>query len=91
MRVGACEMKTPPDATARAQALLDHSSRDELAVKHLDLVPRVVGRLPISVPPGLDRDDLVSAGTLGLLTAARTYQPGRGASFRTFEIGRAHV
>lgn len=84
MRVGADEMKTPPDATARAQALLDNSSRDELVVKHLDLVPRVVGRLPIAPPPGLDREDLVSAGTLGLLTAARTYQPGRGASFRTF-------
>lgn len=77
-------MKTPPEATARAQAPLDHSTRDELAVKNLDLVPRVVGRLPISIPSGLDRDDLVSAGTLGLLTAARTYQPGRGASFRTF-------
>lgn len=64
--------------------LLDETSRDELAVKHLDLVARVVGRLPITIPAGLDRDDLISVGTLGLLHAARTYQPMRGASFRTF-------
>ncbi|MFH0944934.1 MAG: sigma-70 family RNA polymerase sigma factor [Planctomycetota bacterium] len=64
--------------------ILDQTSRDELAVKHLDLVGRVVGRLPISVPKELDREDLLSAGTVGLLKAARTYQPMRGASFRTY-------
>ena len=64
--------------------ILDDASRDELAVKHLDLVGRVVGRLPISVPRELDREDLLSVGTLGLLKAARTYQPMRGASFRTY-------
>ncbi len=65
-------------------SVLDKSARDDLATRNLDLVPRVVGRLPISIPPGIDRDDLLSAGTLGLLNAARTYQPMRGASFRTF-------
>lgn len=64
--------------------ILDDASRDELAVKHLDLVGRVVGRLPISVPDQLDREDLLSVGALGLLKAARTYQPMRGASFRTY-------
>lgn len=64
--------------------MLDKSARDELAVRNLDLIARVVGRLPITTPPGLDRDDLLSAGTIGLLNAARTYQPMRGASFRTF-------
>ncbi|MBI4880122.1 MAG: sigma-70 family RNA polymerase sigma factor [Planctomycetes bacterium] len=64
--------------------ILDESSRDALALRHLDLVGRVVGRLPIHIPPEVDREDLVSVGTLGLLKAARTYQPARGASFRTF-------
>lgn len=73
-----------PNHPAAGFDLLDESSRDELAVKHLDLVARVVGRLPITIPAGLDRDDLISVGTLGLLHAARTYQPMRGASFRTF-------
>lgn len=65
-------------------SMLDKAARDDLAVRNLDLVARVVGRLPISPPPGIDRDDLLSAGTIGLLNAARTYQPMRGASFRTF-------
>ena len=77
-------MRQPPEPTARATALLDTTSRDQLAVKHLDLVPKVVGRLPLSIPRGLDREDLHSAGMLGLLNAARTYEPMRGASFRTF-------
>jgi len=73
---------TPPNPAT--VDLLDETSRDELVLKHLDLVPRVVGRLPITPPRGLDRDDLLSAGTIGLLGAARTYQPLRGASFRTY-------
>ncbi len=67
-----------------AGGILDEAARNELAVRHLDLVGRVVGRLPIAIPSSLDRDDLLSVGNLGLLTAARTFQPGRGASFRTF-------
>ncbi len=64
--------------------ILDQAARDALALRHLDLVGRVVGRLPIRIPPEIDRDDLISVGTLGLLKAARTYEPARGASFRTF-------
>lgn len=69
---------------AGAGALLDDAARDELAVKHLDLVGRVVGRLVVRRPATLDRDDLLSVGTIGLLKAARTYEPLRGASFRTY-------
>ncbi len=70
--------------SAGINSVLDKAARDDLAVRNIDLVARVVGRMPITHPAGLDRDDLLSAGTLGLLTAARTYQPMRGASFRTF-------
>jgi len=60
------------------------SSAEELVRRHLPLVRRVVGRLAIHLPPTLGRDDLEEVGILGLLTAARTYDPARGASFRTF-------
>jgi RNA polymerase sigma factor for flagellar operon FliA len=33
---------------------------------------------------GLDRDDLLSAGALGLLRAARRFEPGRGPTFGLF-------
>ena len=44
----------------------------------------MVGRLAIHLPPTVGRDDLEEVGILGLLTAARNYDPARGASFRTF-------
>lgn len=73
---------TPPED--RPTASPGSSASDDLAVKNLDLVGRVISRMPISLPPSLDRDDLISVGTLGLLQAARTYQPLRGAAFRTY-------
>jgi len=33
---------------------------------------------------GLDLDDLIAAGDVGLVDAARRFDPGRGVSFRTF-------
>jgi RNA polymerase sigma factor for flagellar operon FliA len=60
------------------------SSAEELVKRHLPLVRRVVGRLAIHLPPNVGRDDLEEVGILGLLTAARNYDPARGASFRTF-------
>ena len=60
------------------------SSAEELVRRHLPLVRRVVGRLAIHLPSGIGRDDLEEVGILGLLTAARNYDPARGASFRTF-------
>lgn len=40
------------------------------------LVPRYMGR-------GVDRDDLVQVGRMGLMRAAAKYDPGRGASYAT--------
>lgn len=57
---------------------------EELVRRHLPLVRRVVGRLSIPLPPEIDREDLVEIGILGLLSAAKTYDESRGASFQTF-------
>lgn len=59
-------------------------SADELVKAHLPLVRRVVGRLAVQLPPNVGREDLEEVGILGLLNAARSYDPARGASFRTF-------
>jgi RNA polymerase sigma factor for flagellar operon FliA len=59
-------------------------SADELVRTHLPLVKRVVGRLAIQLPPNVGREDLEEIGILGLLNAAKNYDPTRGASFRTF-------
>lgn len=62
-------------------------TRDTRVLRHLPLVRYVVRRLrPASSPPELD--DLVSAGTIGLIEAADRYDPKRGVTFATFAYRR---
>ncbi len=58
--------------------------RDRLVEQYLPLVRYVVARLPVTMPGSLDRDDFFSVGVMGLMHAAATFDPGRGASFKTF-------
>ncbi|HEX6812196.1 MAG TPA: FliA/WhiG family RNA polymerase sigma factor [Planctomycetota bacterium] len=60
------------------------ADRDGLIEQYLPLVRYVVARLPITMPGTLDRDDFYSVGVIGLMHAATTYDPARGASFKTF-------
>jgi RNA polymerase sigma factor for flagellar operon FliA len=60
------------------------AERDRLIEQYLPLVRYVVARLPVTMPGSLDRDDFYSVGVIGLMHAASTFDPGRGASFKTF-------
>lgn len=60
------------------------SERDELIVSHLPLVKYLVGRIASQLPPHLDREDLMSAAVIGLITAAERFDPSRGIKFKTF-------
>jgi len=60
------------------------ADRDRLVEQYLPLVRYVVARLPVTMPASLDKDDFYSVGVIGLMHAASTYDPGRGASFKTF-------
>jgi len=62
--------------------------RDELILEHLSLVRHVIGKLLAQLPPGVDVENLESAGTLGLVEAAHNFDPGRGAQFKTFAYPR---
>lgn len=65
-------------------AIRTREARDELIEQYLPLVRYVVARLPVTMPAKLDRDDFYSVGVTGLIHAATTYDPNRGASFKTF-------
>lgn len=60
------------------------ADRDRLIEQYLPLVRYVVARLPVTLPGSLDRDDFYSVGVIGLMHAASTFDPNRGASFKTF-------
>jgi len=58
--------------------------RNQLAEHYLPLVRLVGGRLAISLPPHLDRDDLLSSGFFGLLDAIDRFDVSRNIKFETY-------
>ena len=57
--------------------------RNALIEEYLPLVGHVLGRLTIHLPATLDREDLFETGVLGLMNAAATFNPSKGAIFKT--------
>src|SRR4029450_13800113 len=58
-----------------------HAGEDELVRANLHLATQAVHELARRPPHHVTRDDLSSAAMLGLAQAARSWDPGRGASF----------
>ena len=52
--------------------------------RYLPLVKTVVGRLAMSLPSHVDKDDLQSAGLVGLLNALRQYDARIGTAFEPY-------
>ena len=59
-------------------------SPDELAERHLSLVMHIAGDFKQRLPQGVSFDDLVGAGNLGLVEAARRFNPAKRVAFSTF-------
>ncbi len=62
----------------------DLRENEKLISDNVDLVKRIVFHLIARLPAHTDLDDLMQAGMMGLLEAARKYDPSRGASFSTY-------
>ncbi len=60
------------------------AAEGELVREYLPLVRTVVGRLALTLPAHVDQEDLLSAGTVGLLNALRNFDASNGASFATY-------
>ncbi|MBS1713058.1 MAG: FliA/WhiG family RNA polymerase sigma factor [Armatimonadetes bacterium] len=70
------EYKVYKDPNARV-GLINHYSY---------LVKITAGRLVTNIPGGLDREDLVSAGVVGLIKSVDQYDPARDVKFETYAI-----
>ena len=64
------------------------SGHDAFVRRHVRLVYHVARRLQRSLKVFVELDELVSAGMLGLLAAAESYDPGRGVRFSSFAVPR---
>ncbi len=58
--------------------------RNRIAEHYLPLVRLVAGRIAISLPQHVDREDLLSSGFFGLLDAIERYELTRGNKFETY-------
>ncbi len=62
--------------------------QEQLVLSHMPMVKRVAVHLRGRIPPLLDLDELVQVGMLGLIEAARGYDPRRGIPFENFALSR---
>lgn len=62
--------------------------QEQLVLSHMPMVKRVAIHLKGRIPPLLDLDELVQVGMLGLIEAARGYDPRRGIPFEHFALSR---
>ena len=63
---------------------VQQGSANELVRAHAALVKRIAWHLKGRLPASVELGDLVQAGMMGLLEAAKNYAPGRAANFETF-------
>ncbi len=70
----------------RYRASLPSAEREALILEYAHLVRYVVGRIMVELPAHVDRDDLISHGTIGLIKAVDRFDPRRGVKFETYAI-----
>ena len=63
-------------------------NRDKLIRQYVYLVNWVVNRMPLSGLKGLEKDDLIGYGTIGLIEAVNRFDPTRNSNFESFAISR---
>ncbi|MFN3336934.1 MAG: FliA/WhiG family RNA polymerase sigma factor, partial [Thermomicrobium sp.] len=62
--------------------------RTQLVERYAPLVKYVVDRMRLSLPPSIERDDLIGYGTIGLLEALERFDDSRGVKFESYAVMR---
>lgn len=66
----------------------DTEARDQLVSEHLRLVYHVAWQIMRNCPQDVEFEELLSAGTIGLMNAIDTFEPSRGLAFSTLAAPR---
>ena len=77
-----------PSTLDRRPRTADDTARDAILRQHLGLVYHVAQQLVHARANDVELDDLVSAGTLGLIDAFEHFDTSRGLAFSTFAAPR---
>ena len=81
-------MTTTTKALSNARASGDLVERERLLTEHLGLVHHVSRQVSRTLTVEVDFDELVSAGTMGLMNALDNFDTTRGLAFSTFAAPR---
>jgi RNA polymerase sigma factor for flagellar operon FliA len=65
-------------------AFKDPAEREALIAKYAPLVKTIAGRLAIRLPRHVSKDDLCSAGVIGLLDAVDKFDVDKGVDFKSY-------
>src|SRR5581483_3990304 len=74
------------DTWRRYKVYDDRLARDELIQHFAYLVKITAGRVISNLPPSMERDDLMSAGAMGLIKAVDQFDTTRQVKFETYAI-----
>lgn len=75
----------------RAAAVeVDIDAANRLVLDHVELVRTLAARLAHRIPSHIEFNELVSVGMMGLVEAARRFQPAMGVPFDAFARRRVH-
>lgn len=81
-------VKPTPRATKRTANRNTSAEREALLTQHLGLVHHVARQLARGLSTAAELDELVSAGSVGLIQAADSFDKSRGLSFSTYAVPR---
>ncbi len=81
-------MQTTMSVWEAVQSGEDPRARNELMLEHFRLVRHVARQVIRTTPVDVELDELVSAGTVGLMNAIERFDPCRGLAFSTFAVPR---
>lgn len=87
-----CKMATKKfiekDQNGQVPTIKQKHDRDVLIRKYAYLVNWVVNRLPVNSLLGMDKEDLIGYGTIGLIEAVDRFDSSKNTSFESFAITR---
>ena len=80
--------RRPLRTSKRPVRAVSPTERDALLTQHLGLVHHVARQLANRLSTAAELDELVGAGTVGLIQAVDSFDRGRGLSFSTYAVPR---
>jgi RNA polymerase sigma factor for flagellar operon FliA len=72
------------EANLDTRASIDDAAREVIICEHASQVRYIAERIALRLPPHISKEELISAGTMGLIDALNDYDFSKGTKFKTY-------